>query len=100
MLTKKQPLNYAIYQLFMDGKIRCAQDVVDELATNYSGYKMLNFKDIDETLATAKENGLLDEVSAELDSGVLRISYKINDYGRGLIGKYIDYPRDYIFRNQ
>lgn len=90
MSQNLQPLNYAIFQLFMDGKIRSAQDVVDELAPDYSDYKMLNFKDVDEVLAIGKENGLLDEISAELDNGFLRISYQLNEYGRDLIQRYID----------
>lgn len=90
MSQKQPPLNYAIFQLFMDGKIRCAQDVIDELAENYGNYKMLNFKGVDEVLAIGKENGLLDEVNAELNGGVLRISYQLNEYGRDLIQRYID----------
>lgn len=90
MSQKQPPLNYAIFQLFMDGKIRCAQDVIDELTANYGDYKMLNFKAVDEVLATGKENGLLDEVSAGLDGGVLHISYQLNDYGKNLVQRYID----------
>lgn len=92
MLQNLQPLNYAIFQLFMDGKIRSAQDVIDELEPDYSDYKMLNFKDVDEVLAIGKENGLLDEISAELDNGFLRISYQLNDDGRDLVRKYIEKP--------
>ena len=50
----------------------------------------LTVKDVDETLATAKENGLLDETSCDLDGqGALRIFYQINDFGREMVDKYL-----------
>ena len=90
MANKLMPLNYAIIKLFMDEKARCAQDVIAELESEYSGYKMLTLKSVDEALETAKENGLLDEIGAELDGDDLRIFYRINDYGREMVEQFID----------
>lgn len=90
MANKLMPLNYAIIKLFMDEKERCAQDVISELEPEYGGYKMLTLKSVDEALATAKENGLLDEVNAELDGNDLRILYQINDYGRKMVEQFIE----------
>lgn len=85
-----EPLSYAIMGLFMDGKARCAADVVNELKSLYGGHRLLNKKDVDEMLATAKENGLLDESGAEMDNGgALRIFFKINGYGQEMARKYL-----------
>lgn len=85
-----EPLSYAIVRLFTDGKVRCAADVVNELKPLYGGHRLLNEKDVDEALATAKENGLLDEWRAEVDEGgALRIFYTINDYGQEMVEKYL-----------
>ena len=47
-------------------------------------------KDIDEALATAKENGLLDECDWEIDdNGELQTFYIANDFGRDMIQRYI-----------
>lgn len=89
MSNKLMPLNYAIIKLLMDKEARCAQDVIAELEAEYGGYRMLTLKSVDEALATAKENGLLDEIGAELDGSDLRISYQINDYGREMFERFI-----------
>ena len=54
------PLHYAILKHFMDGEADCA-DGGASARRDYRGYKLLNRADVEETLATAKENGLLDE---------------------------------------
>lgn len=85
-----EPLSYAIMRLFMDGKARCAADVVNELKPLYGGHRLLNEKDVDEALAIAKENGLLDESGAEMgDCGALRIYFTVNDYGREMVRDYL-----------
>lgn len=84
------PLYYAIVKEFMDGEKRCASDVIAALDPLYHDYKLLTPKDVSEALDTAKENGLLDEVSADLDGqGDLRIFYQVNDFGRDMITSYI-----------
>ena len=61
-----------------------------DLATSYSSYKLFTRKDIDEALATAKENGLLDECDWEIDANEeLQTFYIANDFGRDMIQRYI-----------
>ncbi len=88
-MNKLPPLNYAIIKLFLDGRARCAEDVLADLLPAYSEYKMLTLKGIDEALAIAKENGLLDEASIGIEGKDLKISYQLNERGRDLIQKYI-----------
>lgn len=90
MAANKTPLHYAILKLFMDGSEKHAGEIVETLREDYAGYKLLTAKDVDETLATAKENGLLDETNCDLDThGSLRIFYQINDFGREMVEKYL-----------
>ena len=78
------PLHYAILKHFMDGEADCADGVVRALEGDYRGY------DVEETLATAKENGLLDEAGYDLsEEGYLRIRYRINSFGEDMMGRYI-----------
>ena len=82
------PLHYAKH--FMDGEADCADGVVRALEGDYRGYKLLNRADVEETLATAKENGLLDEAGYDLsEEGYLRIRYRINSFGEDMMGRYI-----------
>ena len=84
------PLYYAIVKHFMDGRPDTAEGVVATLKPLYGGYKLLTNKDVEEALATAKENGLLDEVACDLDEkGDLRVYYQVNDFGRDMIDRYI-----------
>ena len=85
------PLYYAIVKHFMDGRQDCAAGVVYALAPDYGNYKMLTMKDVEEALATAKENGILDEANAgDLDSnGELVVYYRVTDFGKDMISRYI-----------
>ena len=84
------PLHYAILKHFMDGEADCAAGVVRALEGDSRGYKLLNRADVEETLATAKENGLLDEAGYDLsEEGYLRIRYRINSFGEDMMGRYI-----------
>ena len=90
MSNELMPLYYAIVKHFMDGEEYSADDVIAALEPNYGGYKLLTKKDVEEALATAKENGLLDESSCDLDdAGDLRIHYQVNDFGKDMINRYI-----------
>ena len=61
-----------------------------DLAASYNSYKLFTRKDIDEALATAKENGLLDECDWEIDDdGELQTFYIANDFGKDMIRRYI-----------
>ena len=84
------PLYYAIVKCFMDGEQHCADDIVAFLEPNYHGYKLLNHKDVEEALATAKENGILDESDFRIDEkGSLQVFFRVTDFGRDMIERYI-----------
>ena len=84
------PLYYAIVKHFMDGHADSADGVIEALKPLYGDYKLLTRKDVEEALATAKENGLLDEVDYDVDEhGALRVFFQVNDFGRNMINRYI-----------
>ena len=90
MPRNKMPLHYAILKLFADGEARSAQDIIDVLEPEYGSYKLLTRKDVDEKLATAKENGILDEVDCKLEAdGSLKSYFKINEFGSDMIRRYL-----------
>ena len=90
MANGLMPLYYAIMKEFMDGAEHGAPDVIAALEPAYGGYKLLTPKDVGEALATAKENGLVDESSFGLDErGDLLVRYRVNDFGRDMIDRYI-----------
>ena len=90
MPNELMPLYYAIVKHFMDDEQHSVADVISALEPLYGGYKLLTKKDVAEALATAKENGLLDESDYSLDeSGDLCIYYRVNDFGRDMIDRYI-----------
>lgn len=85
-----EPLYYAIIRLFSDERERTAEAVMTQLAPTYGTQKLFTPKGIDEALATAKENGLLEESHYSLSSQeALLISYKITDFGREMVRKYL-----------
>ena len=55
-MSNELPLYYAIMKHFANGKPDCTEGVMHNLAASYSSYKQFTRKDIDEALATAKEN--------------------------------------------
>lgn len=88
---KLPPLYYAIVLHFLDGKTNSAQDVVQALVSDYGHYKLLNIKDVEEALATSKENGLLMETDYRVDeNGKLLIDYQITEFGRDMIRRYLN----------
>lgn len=89
-LGETLPLYYAILKLFASGKSQNAADVVEALLPRYAEYKLLTPKDVDEALATAKENGLLDEVGFALSAeGTLTARYQVTDFGKDMMQKYL-----------
>lgn len=85
-----QPLYYAILRHFEGGVADTAEGVVDALRPAYGGNRMLTLGAVGEALATAKENGLLDEVGSDLGpDGGLRVWYRENDFGRDMVARYI-----------
>ncbi len=84
------PLYFAIMKHFESGKADCVEGVMDALRSDYGTYKLFTEKDIEESLATAKENGLLDECDWQLDkNGKLKVFYQANDFGKDMIAKYL-----------
>ena len=89
-MSNELPLYYAIMKHFASGKPDCTEGVMHDLAASYSTYKLFTRKDIGEALATAKENGLLDECDWEIgDDSELRTFYVANDFGKDMIARYI-----------
>ena len=89
-MNNELPLYYAIMKHFANDKPDCTEGVMHDLAASYSSYKLFTRKDIDEALATAKENGLLDECDWEIDDdGELQTFYIANDFGKDMIRRYI-----------
>ena len=90
MSNTSLPLYYAIIKHFENGTEDCAQGVVAALEPEYSGYKLLALNDVAEALATAKENGILEETSYEIDSEKqLMANYKLTEFGKGMIERYL-----------
>ena len=91
MSNELLPLHYAIIKHFENGATACAQDVVAALEPAYSSYKLLSLHDVEETLATAKENGVLEEADCTVkDNGNLVFYYRLSDFGKNMVGKYLD----------
>lgn len=90
MSNDSLPLYYAIIKHFENGTEDCAQGVVTALEPEYSGYKLLSINDVAEALATAKENGILEETAYTIDGNKqLVTNYSLTEFGKELINKYI-----------
>lgn len=90
MSSASLPLYYAIIKHFENGTEDCAQDVVTALEPEYSGYKLLTLSDVAEALATAKENGILEETTYAIDSNKqLVTNYRMTAFGKGMVDKYL-----------
>ena len=84
------PLYYAIIKHFENGIEDCAQGVVAVLEPKYSGYKLLTINDVAEALATAKENGILEETSYKINSdNQLVTNYKLTEFGKDMFERYL-----------
>ena len=90
MRDNREPLYYAIVKHFLGGEPDCAEGVMQALEPAYGDYKLFTRRDVEEALATAKENGLLDEVGYEVDAaGELRVLYRMSDFGEDMVRRYI-----------
>ncbi len=84
------PLYYSILLHFESREADDAIGVVKALEPAYADSRLLNEEDVCEALATAKENGLLDEVGSSLDSdGRLHVWYRENSFGHEMIKRNI-----------
>lgn len=90
MSNASLPLYYAIIKHLENETEDCAQGVVTALEPEYSGYKLLTINDVAEALATAKENGILEETSYEMDSNnQLVTNYRLTKFGKDMIDRYL-----------
>lgn len=90
MSNASLPLYFAIIKHFENGTEDCAQGVATALEPEYSGYKLLTLNDVAEALATAKENGILEETAYAIDSNMqLVTSYKLTEFGKDMVNRYI-----------
>ena len=90
MSNASLPLYYAIIKHFENGTEDCAQGVATALEPEYSGYKLLTLNDIAEALATAKENGILEETAYAIDSNKqLVTNYRMTEFGKDMVDRYI-----------
>lgn len=90
MSNNLMPLHYAIIKHFESGAEDCAEGVVCALASNYGSYKLLTCADVDEALATAHENGLLEETRCDLGANdTLQIYYRATEFGIDMMRRYI-----------
>ncbi|MFM9414321.1 hypothetical protein ACKQTC_08060 [Peptococcus simiae] len=86
----KLPLNYAIINYFVHFDEGTADDVMRKLSPDYSNYRSFCRSSIIETLMTARNNNLLEEVRYELDeAGKLQIYYRATPNQRHTITSYI-----------
>lgn len=90
MSNASLPLYYAIIKHFENGTEDCAQGVVTALEPEYSGYKLLALNDVAEALATAKENGILEETSYNIDCyNQLVTNYRLTEFGNSMAERYL-----------
>jgi len=86
----KLPLNYAILLYFTKHEEGNADLIIEELRTDYEKYRAFKRPAVVESLMTSKENGILEEVRTELaEEDVLRVWYRLTDYGTKLIQKFL-----------
>lgn len=90
MSNELPPLYYTIIKHFENDIVDTAQGVVDALSKDYAGYKLLTQKSISEALATAKENGILKEVTYKIDADDrLVVAYRMTEFGKDMVRKYL-----------
>jgi uncharacterized membrane protein len=90
------PLYYSILLHFESGAADDASGVIRALEPAYEGSRQLTEEGVGEALATAKENGLLDEVGTDLSAeGNLRLWYRMNGFGHEMVKRYIGKAREH-----
>ena len=86
-----EALNFAIMKYLDSVEEDCVNGVIEAMkAKGYGSWKQLKFASVQETLKTAVANGLVDESRFDLDEdNQLRVYYKMNDYGSGMVHKFL-----------
>lgn len=86
-----RPLNYAILKHFTTVDEACADDVLEALEGEYSGFAAFTKDKVQEALMTAEKNALIEESRFDLDpAGDLRVYYRATDEQRKTIDSYIE----------
>ena len=84
------PLNYAMLKYFTCHDEACVDDVMAELAPEYASFAAFTKPRMQEALMTAHKNGLIDEISFDLDAeGELRVFYRADGAQRRTINAYL-----------
>lgn len=84
------PLYCSVLAHFEGGATDDSAGVIRALGPTYGASRLLRPGTVSEQLATAKENGLLDEVGASLDEGgTLHVWYRMTDFGRDMLRRYM-----------
>lgn len=85
-----RPLNYAMLKYFTTVNEASVDDVMTDLAADYSGYTAFKRDKMQEALMTAEKNGLISESRVDLDeNGDLRVFYGADAEQRETINSYI-----------
>ncbi|MCH4083592.1 MAG: hypothetical protein ACI38Z_08670 [Parafannyhessea sp.] len=85
-----RPLNYAMLKYFTTVDEASVDDVMKDLASDYSGYTAFKRDKMQEALMTAEKNGLISESRVDLDdNGDLRVFYSADAEQRDTINSYI-----------
>lgn len=85
-----KPLNFAILSYMTTVSEACADDVLQALAGDYTGFRAFTKKAVNDSLLTATVNGLLEESRFDLDeNGDLRLYFRAHPEGAKAIRRYI-----------
>lgn len=83
------PLNYALLKYFTRVEKASVEDVMEALKDEYKDHKAFKKDSMIESLMTAKENALIDEVGYELINDELVVYYSASKEQKETINKYI-----------
>lgn len=84
------PLNYAILKFYTTCDKASAEDVMAALDATYHKFQAFTPAKVNEALMTAEKNGLITEVSFDLNpKGELRVFYSADEDQKASINTYI-----------
>lgn len=85
----KLTLNYAILKHFTRVEKASANEIMVALEKDFATHRAFKKDSIIESLMTAKENGLIDEIGYELQGDELVVFYGASEEQKNTINKYI-----------